>query len=421
MRVLVTGANGFIGAHVVSALAEAGYSVVRAVRRPRGRSFHSGGIRDVAVDLNTDTLPAAWMPRLAGMDAVVNCAGILKPRWSQDMAAIHVDAPAALFQACESSGVRRVVQVSALGIEADTEFARTKLTCEMYLETLDLDWVILRPSLVYSGGSYGGTSLVRGLAGLPGCVPVIGDGRQVFRPIHARDLAAGIVTLLKQPGIRQLTLEPAGPEELTLREIVLCYRHWLGFGEARVVPVPLPLVRLVAQLGDWFGDGPVNSTALRQLEYGNSTASNAFTESTGIRPASLSQWLERSPSHVQDRWHARLYWLAPWIRLTLGAIWVWLGVVLGFAGLDNLGGTETAFGWSALVVGTTSVITGVWVLLRPGNSRMAWVLAVTISFAFLGVALGAYTLPGMPTAAFAVLVLGLVSLIAVYAVLSNPR
>lgn len=311
MRVLVTGANGFIGAHVVSALAEAGFGVVRAMRSPTGHGAPSGDIRSVAVDFNADTLPAAWMPRLAGVDAVVNCAGILQRRRGQDMKAIHVDAPVALFQACESAGIRRVIQVSALGTGAGTEFALTKHACEQHLGKMDLDWIVLKPSLVYAEGSYGGTSLVRGLAGLPGWVPLIGDGRQVFRPIHARDLGGGVVSLLKQPDVRQVTLEPAGPQELTLREILQCYRHWLGFGEARFMPVPLALVRVVARLGGWFGNGPVNSTALRQLEYGNSTASYAFREATGLAPASLSQWLARYPSRVQDRWHARLYWLAP--------------------------------------------------------------------------------------------------------------
>lgn len=421
MKVLVTGANGFIGAHVVSALAEAGFSVVRAVRSPDGYGVPSGDIRNVAVDFNADTVPAAWMPRLAGADAVVNCAGILQRRRGQDMRAIHVDAPIALFQACESAGIRRVIQVSAMGTGADTEFARTKHACDQHLSTLDLDWIILKPSLVFAEGSYGGTSLLRGLAGLPGYVPLIGDGRQVFRPIHARDLANGVVSLLKQADIRQVTLEPAGPQELTLREILLCYRHWLGFGEARFMPVPLPLVRLVAKLGDWFGNGPVNSTALRQLEYGNSTASNAFTEATGLAPASLSQWLARFPSRVQDRWHARLYWLVPWIRLTLGAIWLWLGTVLGISGLEANGSPETASGWLAALAGLLMATTGIWVQLRPGNSPMAWALAVTIALVFLGVAQGAYTLPGVSMAGVAVLFFGMAPLIVVYAILSNPR
>lgn len=421
MRVLVTGANGFIGAHVVSALAEAGFGVVRAVRSPPRHGLPSSDIRNVAVDFNADILPAAWMPRLAGVDAVVNCAGILQRRRGQDMKAIHVDAPVALFQACESTGIRRVIQVSAMGTGAGTEFARTKHACEQRLSALDLDWIILKPSLVYAEGSYGGTSLVRGLAGLPGCVPLIGDGCQVFRPIHARDLADGVVSLLMQPDIRQVTLEPAGPQELTLQEILQCYRHWLGFGEARFMPVPLQLVRLVARLGDWFGSGPVNSTALRQLEYGNSTASNEFTEATGLAPAPLSQWLARFPSRVQDRWHARLYWLVPWIRMTLGAIWLWLGAELGLSGLEANGGAETASGWLAALVGLLTATTGIWVLLRPGNSPMAWTLAVTISLVLLGVAQGVYTLPGMSMAGVAVLFSGMAPLIMAYAILSKPR
>src|SRR5262245_50475503 len=99
------------------------------------------------------------------------------------MAAIHDAAPKALLESCAATNVRRVVHISALGVGPDlaVEYSQTKLAAEEHLQALDLDWVILRPSMVYStAGSFGGSSLFRGLAGLPWFTPLVGDGGQMF-------------------------------------------------------------------------------------------------------------------------------------------------------------------------------------------------------------------------------------------------
>ncbi|MCW5604619.1 MAG: NAD(P)H-binding protein [Burkholderiales bacterium] len=226
MTVLLAGANGFIGAHVMAALLEGGHDVVAAVRRPDVLARRFPQVRALHADFNVDTRPEAWLPRLHGVDAVINCAGVLDGGRGQDIEAIHVAAPKALFDACVMSGVRRVIHVSAVSADpqAGTEYARTKHEAETCLRRADLDWVIVRPSLVYASGSYGGTSVLRALAAFPCFVPVVGDGMQPFRPLHAHDLARGIVALLERPSVRRVTLEPAGPEIITL---VPC---WNGCG-----------------------------------------------------------------------------------------------------------------------------------------------------------------------------------------------
>ncbi len=143
MRILIAGATGFIGRHLVARLGAAGHTIVccvRDVRRAR-RMFLDQEFR--ACDFNRDVTPDDWLPRIAGVDAVIDCAGILQ--W-QAMAAIHRDAPAALFDACARARVRRVVQISALGIGADigTEYSQTKLEAERRLQALDLDWLQIR-------------------------------------------------------------------------------------------------------------------------------------------------------------------------------------------------------------------------------------------------------------------------------------
>ena len=244
------------------------------------------------------------------------------------MATVHRDAPLALFWACMLLGVHPIVQISAVSADAaaGTDYATTKQSADDFLQNLDLDWTVLRPSLVYGQGSYGGTSFLRGLAGLPLVIPVIGDGRQAFTPIHVEDLAAAILMAV-EGRLRRVTLAPCGPETLTFAEIVQRTRAWLDLPPARLLHVPLPLVKLIARLGDVLRLGPVNSTALRQLEFGNAAEPATFAHMVEFAPRSMAEAFASTPSHVQDRWHARLYFLKPATTAALALTWFASGAI----------------------------------------------------------------------------------------------
>ena len=112
MNVLLLGADGFLGRHLQIALETAGHTVRRGVHRPVRRAD------EIAVDYARDVDPGAWRGRLTGVDAVINTVGILREGRGRRFDAIHDQAPRALFAACREAGVRRVIQVSALGADA---------------------------------------------------------------------------------------------------------------------------------------------------------------------------------------------------------------------------------------------------------------------------------------------------------------
>ncbi|WP_300295121.1 DoxX-like family protein, partial [Ferrovibrio sp.] len=89
-----------------------------------------------------------------------------------------------------------------------------------------------------------------------------------------------------------------------------------------------------AWLGEWFGRGPVSRNALAQMRYGNTGDAAGFARAIGWQPASMAEALRRHPSHVQDRWHARLYWLRPATRVALALLWLVSGAIGLFAGPD---------------------------------------------------------------------------------------
>lgn len=331
MRVLVLGALGFIGRQIVAALVADGHEVLAGVRAERVGALPPG-VKAVAVDLQRDLDPAAWLPRLVGVEAIVNAAGALKGSAAL-LDAVHRQAPLALARAAAELGLQRLVQISALGDPADGAFIASKHAGDAALLECALPVTVLRPSLVYAlAGSYGGSSLLRALAAVPGLLPLPGRGRQLVQPVHARDLATLVVAALQAPPAQRGIWTVVGPERMSIADYLKALRRWLGYAPAWPLPVPPALLRMAGALGEG-GDGPLGRTLVRMVARGNAGTLEdhaRLQQEFGLAPAPLAHWMAREPSQVQDRWHARLYPLAPTLRIALGLLCL-LSAVAGFA------------------------------------------------------------------------------------------
>jgi len=238
--IVVFGGSGFIGRYLVRALADDGWRVIVAVRDPEGAAFLQplgsvGQIVPIACDVGDREQVAAVVARA---DAVVNLVGLLHERGRQGFRRIHVEAARHIGEAAAARGIRRVVQVSAIGASpgSSSGYARTKAAAEEALRELVPDTVVLRPSLVFGPEDRFFNMFAR-LAVFSPVLPLFGGGLTRFQPVYVDDVARAIVAALDLEAARGRTYELGGPRIYSFRQLMEFVRDQTG---RRVCLLPLP-------------------------------------------------------------------------------------------------------------------------------------------------------------------------------------
>ena len=294
--ILLTGANGFVGSHVLPALVVAGHDVVPLVRadaaadavfaglEPRDHPRVTARLGDVT---QPDTLPAA----VAGVDAIAHLVAIPRDfNGGRDLAQVNTEGTRNIVRAAETEGVRRFIHLGALGVADDPRlhYASSKARAEANVRASALDWTILKPSLLWGEGD-GFFGLIAGLVRFsPGIVPVPGDGRSRFQPLWVGDLAQVMVLSLERPETIRQSYDLGGPAYWTYREIT---REVLGaLGKRRLVlPMPVPLISIVARASELVHlPFPVATDQLRQLKLDNIGPVDGVERAFGIRPRPMN-------------------------------------------------------------------------------------------------------------------------------------
>nr|MBO2488882.1 short chain dehydrogenase [Gammaproteobacteria bacterium] len=319
MRILLTGATGFIGRHLAVALRAAGHEVIEARRVVTDREGK------VQADFARDLRPDDWLPKLAGIECVINAVGILRQRGAQTFERIHTTAPCALFEACVRAGVARVVQISALGAETGrSAYFSSKHAADEFLVQLPLDWTIVQPSVVFGpGGS--SARLFTMLASLP-LIPVPGQGRQPIQPVHIDDLTACIVALLADEHSMRKKIPIVGRQPLLLREFLSELRISLGLRRTLIVPVPMWLMRIGAAVAQWLPRSLLDRDTLVMLEAGNTADPTMTSQLLGREPRHVGHFVA-APYRSAVRRDALLSWLLPLLRFSVAVVWIWTGLV----------------------------------------------------------------------------------------------
>lgn len=399
-RVLVLGGYGFIGAEIVRALIRDGREVVGLGRDAAlGRRILPLA-RWIGADMARLDTADKWAPHLREVEAIVNAAGALQDGPRDRLDAVHHRAIAACVEAATRAGVKRFVQISAVGAElsAATPFMSSKALGDAAVKMSSLDWIILRPGLVIGRGAYGGTALLRMLAGFPLMTPLV-FGAAPVQTVSNDDVANAVLAALKGdvPGRRAFDLVEDDPH--TLREIVRGLRRQLGFAPAKVEPdLPPALAPLVGRLADLAGllgwRSPLRTTALKVMREGVAGDPAPWRAAGGRAPRSFGETLAGLSGTAQERVFARAQVALPLMIVTLGMFWLVSGIV-GLVAIDRAAAHLSMLGEGAskaLVAGASLLDIGVGasILWRP-TARSACLASIIVAGVYL--AAGSMTEP----------------------------
>lgn len=322
MKILLTGASGFIGRHILAALTARGHDVVCPVRGVAVKT-DIGGASFVPAQFAHMTRPDDWLPWLHGVDCVINAVGVFSAN-TQELDAVHTQAPRALFEAARGT---RVIQISALGadVQADTAFLRTKAAADEALRRRAGTAFIVQPSLVYGPGGASAAWLER-LALMPVLLLPAG-GQQLIQPVHIDDLVAGIVSLVDVPADESVTIAFCGPTRLSIREYLQVLRDGLGSaGRQYVIPVSMALCKAVAPIGERVSGGLLSRDSLIMLERGNVADPQPFERLLGRPARAPEQFLGEHGSRAHHA-QAVLAIMVPALRFCIALVWLWTAIV----------------------------------------------------------------------------------------------
>jgi len=296
-RALVTiyGGSGFLGRHVVRAIARTGARMRIAVRRPElaGHLQPLGGVGQIVPVQANVRFPDSLLAAAEDADAVVNLVGILFAAGKQTFKTVQDEGARHVAEAAKAAGARALVHVSAIGADPNSPsiYARTKAAGEAAVTETFSGAVIFRPSVVF-GPEDEFFNRFAALARISPVLPLIGGGHTKFQPVFVGDVAQAIVAALEGRASQSAPYELGGPQTMTMREVmerVLAY----SMRSRLLVPVPFWLAKLQGAFLQWLPNPPLTVDQVRLLQTDNvvsdaATKAGRTLEGLSIEPVAVA-------------------------------------------------------------------------------------------------------------------------------------
>jgi len=279
--IVVTGASGYVGSHIVRRLVEMG-KPVRALIRSRRRAEREGRLAGLPIEWVEGDVsrPATLGPAMTGATAVIHTVAIAIEKGGRTYEAINYQGTVNVVEAAKAAGVRRFINISQLGADSKLpyRFLASKGKAQEYVAASGLDWTAFRPSVIWGPEDEFANTFARLVLITPIIFPIIGDERAQFQPVWVEDVVTCVVKALDDPATIGQEYELGGPEVLTLEEIER--RTLKALGARRVmIRFPMPLLRLIVALMETLLPAPpVTRSLLELLAVRNVTTSNAIRQ-----------------------------------------------------------------------------------------------------------------------------------------------
>lgn len=280
--VTIFGGSGFVGRYATRVLAERGWRIRAACRRPdlAGHLQPMGAVGQIHPVQANLRYPDSIARALAGSDAVVIAVGVLASTGKQTFDALHIDGPRQVARAAKAAGVKTLVHVSAIGadINSSADYAKSKARGEDAVLEEFKEAIILRPSIVF-GPEDEFFNRFAGMARVSPLLPLIGGGNTRFQPVYVGDLGTAIANAIDGRGQPGTIYELGGPEIMTFRKLLDLTLKWSG-QRAGYLSLPFWAAKLQALL-TWplpSGLRPITVDQVRMLQSDNVVSEAAMAE-----------------------------------------------------------------------------------------------------------------------------------------------
>ena len=292
--VTVIGGSGFLGRHIVSALAKRGYRMRIAVRRPdlAGHLQPLGSVGQIMPVQANVRFPASLAAACQDAHAVINLVGILYSAGPQTFDAVHALGAEAAARAARAEGASQFIQVSAIGADgmSRSAYARTKFEGERRAAAGFSGAVIIRPSIVF-GPEDQFFNRFAALARFAPALPLIGGGKTKFQPVFAGDVAEAVARLIDRGEGAGRIYELGGPEILTFKELLKFTLRAVG-RRRLLLPLPFPLAKVQAAVLQLLPKPPLTVDQVELLRADNIVSEEArregrTIEALGIVPSGI--------------------------------------------------------------------------------------------------------------------------------------
>lgn len=286
MKIFISGATGFVGGHLCRELLARGHTL-----KLLSHAAHAAGSGAAELFSGDVTAAADCTAGAAGCDAVINLVGIIRefPDRGITFKRLHVDATRNMIAAAEQNGIRRYLQMSALGSRpaAVSGYHRSKYQAEELVVASGLDYTIFRPSLIF-GPKDAFVNMLAGFIRSFSVVPVIGDGKYRMQPIAADDVARCFAIALEKTDTVGKAYNLCGPDRLNYLEIVDAVAKVLGRYFVLKMKNPLALMQFVTPLLERFPFYPVTSDQITML-LEESICDGSWQETFGFEPTGFEE------------------------------------------------------------------------------------------------------------------------------------